>query len=713
MKMRFLSRMNELLLLTGLLAVVSLFSGATVNTVYVKETSFRFSALLVLATGIPLLTGEDFRLLTRFGIPVFLYGVWLLLSVIVARHRPAAAAFLGQQVLFMTVGILVAVRAREPGFAVRILRLVAVLVSITCVYASFQWLGLDVFEWGEFAWELGFRRLSSSFGNPSFFAGFLVGSVPIVFALALTAAAPFTRRALGLIGLLGSVCAMLTFSRAGVVALIAALALFGALLAARPRVPLSALKRSGHVRRVAIGVVLAVLAAAVLAASAPGRAFLARIRSVDVSASTRALVYIGTARMIKAHPLAGVGADNFGAEFPYFRPVSLARSQPPSVLVFDRAHSEYLQVAGELGLPGLFIFLWAVLLPIEAARRFLRRRGGAPDPDRRILLSGILAAYVGILVQNLVSVDLRRTSTLLLFWILWGLCLGLASAGPRMSRGPTSTARLGWRRTAALAGCLLIASPVLVANMRWYLADRLTQQGRIAREKRDRGTTLRAFDRARSLCPSRADIQYFAGAGYYTLGMSDPAQEQDLIRRALDCYLTVERLAGPFADVHLNQATCLLQLGRIDEAIETYRKAILLDPYHAKLHDYVCRAWLLKSRELAGERKTVASEAAREAARQAWELARTYYGPSVEVDSRNADLRLAYARFLTNISPEFIAEPEALKQDLAVAFREVEEAVRLNPDHPGAQDLYRRLLPFAKGAPAEASAPEEAPGYEP
>jgi O-antigen ligase len=698
---RLVRTTSELLFLACLLAVSLLFCGKTISTVYVKETAFRLLATLAIVTALPLLKRNEAYRLLRIGLPIFLFWLWLGLSVFHAEYRLAAASFAGHQVLFMSLGLITAVRSSEIRFASLVICLLVFLVAITSGYGLFQWFGLDFFEWGDFAWDLRSPRVPSSFGNPNFFAGFLVGALPVVLALGTVTQRNAVRVSLFLLAVVGMLCGFLTFSRAGIAGVLAAAGIY-AVLAARGLAARRGRSTLPWKRWLALAVAVAVVLVIVLAVSPPGRAVLTRFHQVDVSASTRALVYKGTARMVGENPVFGVGADNFGAIFPAYRPKVLARLQPPSVLIFDRAHSEYLQVASELGFPGLLLFLWVLLLPIEAGRKSLLSRASILDSRRWFLASGVLAGYVGIMIQNLVSVNLRRTSTLLLFWTLWGLMIGITTGREKvLSRQFQMRSVLRGRRAALLIVALGLVFPLLAFNMKWYMGDSFAQRGRSAREFQDRENLLYSIEQGLELNPFRVDINYSAGSGYYSLGTSDPIRGREFIRKALDCYRQVEKLGGAFADVYLNQATCLLQLGEIDEAINTYEKGIELDPFHAKLHDYLSRAYLIKSRTMADQNRPQEAQGARRHAREAWERAREYYGPSVELDAINADLRLAYARFLSTMSREFIEDPRLLKQDLVVALKEVEEALRLSPHHPGAQSLRRQLLLLTTAPPPE------------
>lgn len=86
------------------------------------------------------------------------------------------------------------------------------------------------------------------------------------------------------------------------------------------------------------------------------------------NATMRVFTWTVTGSMIKESPLLGVGADNFGIAFNDGRKVyAAANPQDPNNAIgedylFERAHNEYLQIAAELGIPGLLLFSFAFLI---------------------------------------------------------------------------------------------------------------------------------------------------------------------------------------------------------------------------------------------------------------------------------------------------------------------------------------------------------------
>jgi tetratricopeptide (TPR) repeat protein len=127
--------------------------------------------------------------------------------------------------------------------------------------------------------------------------------------------------------------------------------------------------------------------------------------------------------MIKADPVIGVGADNFGYEVNKYREmygaahpddVNLAQAEKE---IPERAHNEYLQIVAELGVVGGLIFLWFLIgigsmLLIAITERKL-------SPIR-------LAAFLGVLIflaSSLVtSFSFRLVQNGFVFFFLLAIC---------------------------------------------------------------------------------------------------------------------------------------------------------------------------------------------------------------------------------------------------------------------------------------------------
>ncbi|MBD0327165.1 MAG: O-antigen ligase family protein, partial [Pyrinomonadaceae bacterium] len=90
--------------------------------------------------------------------------------------------------------------------------------------------------------------------------------------------------------------------------------------------------------------------------------------------------------MLRQHPLAGVGANNYDAAYPEARAqFSIRYASSPLVamheeMVVERAHNEYVQILAELGIVGFTLFLMFCVALTVAAWRALRYSRSALAP---------------------------------------------------------------------------------------------------------------------------------------------------------------------------------------------------------------------------------------------------------------------------------------------------------------------------------------------
>jgi O-Antigen ligase len=115
--------------------------------------------------------------------------------------------------------------------------------------------------------------------------------------------------------------------------------------------------------------------------------------------------------MLRAHPLLGLGPDNFrhfyGAEL--------------GLETWDervQANNLYLEILADMGVLGLAAFVWVIARPLVATVRLVRSPVPAPAAYLRL---GAGLALVAFLVHGLADSFLAFTPTALLFWILLGL----------------------------------------------------------------------------------------------------------------------------------------------------------------------------------------------------------------------------------------------------------------------------------------------------
>ncbi len=141
-------------------------------------------------------------------------------------------------------------------------------------------------------------------------------------------------------------------------------------------------------------------------------------------------------------PLLGTGAGTYG--------ITWARERPIELKVED-AHSLYIELLSELGIPGLLLALAAIVLVLTAFALGLR------GPERH-LHGALLAAGGAWALHAGIDWDWEMPAVTAWFWAFGGLALAAPAAGSARA-APANTMRV-----AVAIGCLaLAATPALMA----------------------------------------------------------------------------------------------------------------------------------------------------------------------------------------------------------------------------------------------------------
>ncbi|MGB9183129.1 MAG: O-antigen ligase family protein [Solirubrobacteraceae bacterium] len=272
----------------------------------------------------------------------------------------------------------------------------------------------------------GFGRLTGTVGDPNELAAVLVAAIPICLALAGPLRARPVLRAVTLgAALLCLAGTINTLSRGGLLALgavLGAAVLFGG----RWRPQATALLVVTALATVGYFGVIAPLAAQ------------QRVTSADSSGRTD--IWTVGWRMVKAHPLNGVGSGNFqNAEVHYLQaPGTISKNGADLIVnVPHVAHNIYLELLADLGIPGLLAFLGVVAAAIAAtikAARLFNRQG---DREMELIARSMFLVLVGFMTADVfLSGEFAKQ-----LWIAFGVSAALLKLAYAASR-PTAAAGL-------------------------------------------------------------------------------------------------------------------------------------------------------------------------------------------------------------------------------------------------------------------------------
>lgn len=276
---------------------------------------------------------------------------------------------------------------------------------------------------------VGKRPFFGPFVNPNYLASFILPGLAICVATVLLGSSLRLRLAAGGAGLFLYYGIGQTSSRGATVAACVLLAIAAVRMAKRRALSL--------VRIALVGSLLVALTVGLNPSLV--RKFLDRGEH-DPYNYARVGIWMGTLSMIKQYPVTGVGLGHYyyiAKQFtPYVEDSITHYRKWPNI-----AHSEYLQYAAEIGLPGvILLFGLAGYLLILA----WRRADGAP-PENKIVQESALLAAAGLSVHALVDNN----------WSVPVLCAGLAVVSqadllPYGSDYPRRPFSRGWRRALAL-----------------------------------------------------------------------------------------------------------------------------------------------------------------------------------------------------------------------------------------------------------------------
>ncbi|MFA7067827.1 MAG: O-antigen ligase family protein [Acidaminococcaceae bacterium] len=293
-------------------------------------------------------------------------------------------------------------KGHRPLFLMKTFMLSAGLVALYGIWQYCYGSSLQNAEWSDRAAfpELK-RRAYSTLSNPNILGSFLVLTVAYCAGIFAPLRGGKTRIALFVVFILSCLCLLLTFSRGNWVALFCVLFVFVAFFYHKAFLPF-----------VGGGIMVLYLG---------WNTFAHRLLSIfimeDTSAELRFAYVESTIAMIRENPW-GVGWYGYQFAFPEYD----FYLKDPTVIMYH-CHNLYLNIAAELGIVGLILFLYIVWNFFNLA---LHIRKESKISWVRGIACGYIASLVGIFIGGLTDYTLFNIQLGMLFWLSNALILNLA-----------------------------------------------------------------------------------------------------------------------------------------------------------------------------------------------------------------------------------------------------------------------------------------------
>lgn len=188
----------------------------------------------------------------------------------------------------------------------------------------------------------------------------------------------------------------------------------------------------------------------------------------------RHLFWSASHHMIKDYPFSGIGIGAYTCELPnFYKKYGMVRILPFSYyqraashdIYIDSAGSFYLHVGSELGLIGLFFFVWIFYLILK--RIFLSHFKKGQEPEPGYLNAGISSGILAMFVIFLFGAHTLSFEIQMVFWMMAGLLFAIS---------PSRKNDLRLRRLKGITVCLCIG--IFAAFHAWNSFHDLSLQKR-------------------------------------------------------------------------------------------------------------------------------------------------------------------------------------------------------------------------------------------
>jgi len=287
-----------------------------------------------------------------------------------------------------------------------------ITIIILSVYAVFQYLGFDPIykKWIRIEF---IGRGHSTFGNPNFLGTYLTLVLPIAVFSFVKSGKWIYLLAAGLVYL----SLLTSFTRSGWLGSFTGLAILVIFF----------LKYEYNKKHLAIIIISFLIITVITEIQTEGRV-ISRLFSISKDAgkvltqaegyedagANRIFIWKRVIPMIKERPLLGFGLETLGVVFSE-RHMDEVVAEYGRLIIFDKAHNEYLHMAYSTGIPSLLIYL--VLVGSILKRAFSRVKGNH-------MMIPLIASIIGYLVQAFFNLSVVTVAYI--YWIFLGILLRIS-----------------------------------------------------------------------------------------------------------------------------------------------------------------------------------------------------------------------------------------------------------------------------------------------
>ncbi|MGM0441798.1 MAG: tetratricopeptide repeat protein [Elusimicrobiota bacterium] len=283
----------------------------------------------------------------------------------------------------------------------------------------------------------------------------------------------------------------------------------------------------------------------------------------------------------------GHGIETFNLVYPSYRRPEIFHIEGKHNTQTDHAHNEFLEVMYDEGIVGITVLLWFLISIFYMAYKRLNRIGvGRATSENDAYLVGLIAGVLGMYAHASVSVHIRFVSSGYILWTFMGLLVvHTAPIKSKSDKPPNGNIITSPKIIPVIAILILIGvNSKQVANR--FEANILHNRAIAASKQRQWDRAVNLYKNVQELHPSFIMGYYFEGNVYNDkLASAINRKDQNAVRKnydkALKMYEKVRSMYPNYVQVHFQEGMLHLRVGNIDKAVTSFRKYMnIVDPVY-------------------------------------------------------------------------------------------------------------------------------------
>ena len=314
----------------------------------------------------------------------------------------------------------------------------------------------------------------------------------------------------------------------------------------------------------------------------------------QITGNVRFLVWKGTLKMIKVHPFLGWGPGTLSLHYPNYRlpDYFLQKAVAP---ITDHAHCEYLEILAESGVFGLFLFISFIFFIFREGFKYhpphypLPLREGKRGEGERAIIIGLLSGILAILMDNLLSTNLRQSFTPILLFFALGLVVSYSKG---KMRDPSPKAQGDTRKFSSRFSALIFSLLILFLSLAGFNTVRKDVVAGFYLKKSLEARLKKNFPQSIAYYKKTISIDKFNPIAYYKLAFAYGVLKK--YDQALSTYEKLYPLSPHYAQIDKNMAVLYYTEGRLSASLSYFRQAEKLNPYDVDVLCSIASIFIIK-----------------------------------------------------------------------------------------------------------------------